>query len=543
MEQPSTPLCLAVIIALAAPLFLIGLGSTALYDPDEPYYAVPAREMLQSGSWQVPLFRGEPWFDKPILFYWIVLAAYKSLGVSELAARLGSALAALGGLLAVFAFGRGMEQGRKGALVSTLVLATTVGYALAARAAVTDMTLTALLAAGMLAAARHLAGGGIRMAWLAGAAFGLGALTKGPVAILIPVVALGAYGLITRRADLARPRALAAAAGGLVLVAAPWYLYMALAYPSLLVKDFLESGNLGRFVHPEHVTFPFYYAVVLAAGLMPWSVALPAALVRAGGRSTRSEERTPGRHPGALFLLCWFGSVVLIFSAAASKLPSYLLPAFPPAALLLGSFWRQELPEETAARPRRPARLTALLGVPLALILAGAAVQTARGHAWDVVVPPTVALGALLVIGSILAALAVARGSLRWLTYTHCATTLAVLIALLGVVMPRLEPFHSTRPLVRELQAAGLNGQVIGTYKVSDVSLDYYLGRNPARHDRMKQVIDAVRKQPGSIWVVRTQDVDSLLAEPRFTAQLIHRGPSRSALRLSTASGFEAENR
>src|SRR5882762_9478430 len=76
-ESPSIPVAVAIIIALAAPLFFLGLGARALSDPDEPYYAVPALEMLHTGSWQVPIFRAQPWFDKPILFYWMVLAAYK----------------------------------------------------------------------------------------------------------------------------------------------------------------------------------------------------------------------------------------------------------------------------------------------------------------------------------------------------------------------------------------------------------------------------------------------------------------------------------
>jgi len=73
LQAPSTKAKIAVLVALAALLFIVGLGSVPLLEPDEPYYAVPAREMLESGSWQVPIFHGRPWFDKPILFYWLIL--------------------------------------------------------------------------------------------------------------------------------------------------------------------------------------------------------------------------------------------------------------------------------------------------------------------------------------------------------------------------------------------------------------------------------------------------------------------------------------
>src|SRR5262245_10703454 len=99
--RPHRGAAVGLLIALAVPLFFVNLGRAGLIDPDEPYYAMPALEMLRSGSWLVPIFRGQPWFDKPVFFYWVVLASFKTFGVSEWAARLGSALAGLGGAVAI----------------------------------------------------------------------------------------------------------------------------------------------------------------------------------------------------------------------------------------------------------------------------------------------------------------------------------------------------------------------------------------------------------------------------------------------------------
>ena len=109
-------------------------------------------------------------------------------------------------------------------------------------------------------------------------------------------------------------------------MAAPWYFYMATVHHDLLFETFLGEGNLGRFVSPEHVWFTGYYVAVLAAGFLPWSGALPASLIAAGRRSAWAGEKGSGTTPGPLFELCWFGSVVGVFSLSASKLPSYLLP-------------------------------------------------------------------------------------------------------------------------------------------------------------------------------------------------------------------------
>src|SRR4029453_9723353 len=128
---------------------------------------------------------GQPWFDKPVLFYWMILAAYKTFGVSEWAARLGSALAGLGGAVALATLApRGLRRGGAHVLAA-VVLATSLEYAFLSRSAVTDMTLTLFLTLGFLAFARHLETGGKLWAAWAGAAFGLAALTKGPVGAIV----------------------------------------------------------------------------------------------------------------------------------------------------------------------------------------------------------------------------------------------------------------------------------------------------------------------------------------------------------------------
>ncbi|HZI92845.1 MAG TPA: glycosyltransferase family 39 protein [Patescibacteria group bacterium] len=546
-ESPgiTVAVAVAIIIALAAPLFFLGLGDRALSDPDEPYYAVPALEMLHTGSWQVPVFRGQPWFDKPILFYWMVLAAYKCFGVSEGAARLGSALAGLCGLLAVFQLGRRLGFTTRGALAASLMLATSLGYALAARAAITDMTLTLMVTAGMLATAGYLSHGGLGACLLAGAAFGLATLTKGPVGLLIPGVALCAYAVAVRRKELIRPAALAAGAVGCLLTAAPWYVYMALAHRGLLLDTFIGQGNLGRFLQPEHTTFHLYYLVVLAVGLLPWSGALPAALVRASMTITiagaaRAAERDRQRHlppgPDQLLLVCWFGAVLLIFSIAASKLPTYVLPAFPPAALMIAAFWDRELAPGRHGPPARSAGAANGIGLIICLLSAAGVVYVTRTHGWDLVTSIGGAACAALLAGSILAAIATRSGSMKWFLIVQCGASAVAMILLLGVAMPRLEPYDSTRPLVRDLESRGLSGEVIATYKVADVSLDYYLGRSLSSAKRMKEVRDLVAQQPGRIWVVRTEDLDAIHSDTGVISEDVHRGPHRSAVRLSLAT-------
>ena len=166
-------------------------------------------------------------------------------------------------------------------MLAAVVLATSLEYAFLSRSAVTDMTLTLFLTLGFLAAAAFLESGRIATAAAAGAAFGLATLTKGPVGAILPALALSAYGLATRRRELLSPRAFAASAAGFAATALPWYAYMAAAHRDLVVTVFLGEENLGRFINAEHRQFPMFYVAVLAAGLLPWSAALPAGLLRA----------------------------------------------------------------------------------------------------------------------------------------------------------------------------------------------------------------------------------------------------------------------
>src|SRR2546426_8923527 len=348
-----------VLLVLALPLYLFGLGSTGLSDPDEPYYALTAKEMLQAGEYTVPLFHGRPSFDKPALFYWVVLAGYRLLGVSE-----------AGGVIGVFVRGRAQVRNRLAAFGGAIILATSLEYVVLGRAAVTDMTLTLFVTLGMLSAARVLSGGGAAWAALSGIAFGLATLTKGPLGVLVPAAALVLYVVLTRRTGALRLPSIAASLGGFLRTAGPWYAYMAIRYRDLLVETFLGQGNLGRFLAAEHRSVPFYYAGVIMAGLLPWSGALPAALLHAARPSAWSGERGQDGRPGPLFLLCWFAAVVVVFSLAASKLPSYVLPAFPPAALLLGEFWAGALAPASGSPRLRGGTVSAWLG--LAIALAGA---------------------------------------------------------------------------------------------------------------------------------------------------------------------------
>jgi len=537
---PSPPAAVGLLVALAVPLFFVKLGGAGLVDPDEPYYAVPALEMFKSGSWAVPIFHGQPWFDKPVFFYWMILAAFKTFGVSEWAARIGSACAGLGGAIAIATLSPAGWR-RKGAhVLAAVVLATSLEYAFLSRSAVTDMTLTLFLTLGFLAVARYLDGGGLAAAAAAGAAFGLAALTKGPVGIIVPAIALLGYGLTTRRRALLAPKALTAAAAGFAATALPWYAFMLAAHRDLVVTVFLGDENLGRFVNAEHRQFPLFYVVVLAAGLLPWSAALPASLARAFGTARRGDESSAGS-PGAVFALWWFLAVVGVFSLSASKLLTYILPAFPAAAFLIADYWCSALADRPAGERAPAGPLTvAGLGAAVSIVAAAAVVVLAQGGRFATAGPALYALAAALTIGGVAAVAAVRAGRLAIFAGVQAASAVAVVLVLVVFAWPGLESRESTKTLVRRLATGGLADQIAGAYRVPDVSLDFYLDRTLPRETEPGALARRVGSDPGRLWVMSADDVAGIEARQSMTVERVMTESRRAVVRLSPhAAGTE----
>jgi 4-amino-4-deoxy-L-arabinose transferase-like glycosyltransferase len=396
---------------LAGLLFFARLGTVGLFDADEPAYAVAAREMRQTGDWVTPTFNGQPRFDKPILFYYLIVAAYAVFGISEFAARFWSALGGvvLAGL--IWALGRRhLPRAAGGAALAFLLNPLTW---ILGRAAVTDMLLTLSLTACLALAYEALAAkttAGSRRAWLAAAACSaLAVLVKGPIGIVLPGLILGAYTLLTGqvRWALRRPGLLPGAALFLGLTL-PWYLLVLRANGWDFVQGFILKHHLRRYtgdVSGHAMPFWFFVPVLLAA-FFPWSAFVPAALVRVAaawrrcglrsaecGPSTGSgwkmrnerleggggAEVREGHNPQSAirnlqrgewerYCAVWFGVTFLFFSGARTKLPSYLFPAFPALGFLVAG-WMTGAPASRRAL-RWSAALLAFLGLAYA---AGAA--------------------------------------------------------------------------------------------------------------------------------------------------------------------------
>lgn len=335
MKIPSRITDWLSLLAVVVFFFAWKLSSFGLIGADEPRYAQVARKMLVRHDLITPTLERSPWLEKPPLYYWQAMLAYRLFGVSDWAARLPSVFDAFVLVIAVYCF---LCRFRPGfALDAALMVATSAGIVGYARAASMDMPLAATFSIAMLAWYAWLESGrrGYLATFYAFLAFAM--LAKGPVALFLAFVIIAIFAAAQRSVAIVRKTFWIP---GIVLfcaVALPWYVLVQLRNPQFF-HEFIVEHNLARFGtnlyhHPE----PFwYYIPVTLLGWVPWTVVTVAALVWA----VRQWRRPDGGALGS-FLLIWIAVVVIFFSISQSKLPGYVLPAVPAGAILAAQFVRE----------------------------------------------------------------------------------------------------------------------------------------------------------------------------------------------------------
>lgn len=313
--------------------FLQFLGGLPLIDPDEGRYAEIPREMLERGDLLTPTLNYVKYFEKPPLLYWINAASLKLFGLNEFAARLPSALAGLFTVLLTYLVARRL-YGQRCALLAAAILGTSVGFVLQSRIILTDMLLTLWLTAALGAFIVAAQQEGRRDSPLPWYLFYLGSalavLAKGLIGIVFPAGIVFFYLLMTGRWQLLGRMRLPTGVLLFLAVAAPWFLLVSWRNPEF-ARFFFIHEHFERFTSTVHGRYkPFWFFVpVLVATMLPWSFFIPGAI----GNALRERKHDGGRV--SLFLLIWAVLIFLFFSKSSSKLIPYILPVFPPLAMLI----------------------------------------------------------------------------------------------------------------------------------------------------------------------------------------------------------------
>jgi 4-amino-4-deoxy-L-arabinose transferase-like glycosyltransferase len=369
-----------LLIAVSLLMTLPNLGAATLFDYDEGVNAEAAREMLEADNWLVPMFNFELRTAKPIMLYWLQMTSYRLFGVNEFAARFPSLLAGLFTVLFVYELGRRMFRPSTG-LLAGLALSSAIYFCMMSRASTPDATLLCFTVLTFLCFWEGFRDG--RRSWFIPTAIscGLATLTKGPVGLALPGLAIFTYLIWNRQLSRVWDRRLVWGILAFCLVALPWYILVSVETRGAWPAGFFGKDNFQRFSTPleNHRGPIFYHLLGLFLFFAPWSVFLCVTLWNGWQESRRDESSAIPTHEPTRFLLCWFGTYLVFFSIAATKLPNYVLPCYPALALLTARFldsWRTG--ERTYPRWMMPAAWSGLVFVgvvvSVGLLVAGGAI-------------------------------------------------------------------------------------------------------------------------------------------------------------------------
>lgn len=496
VSRPRRTLALVALVLVAVTL----AASAALFDPDEGLHAAIAQEMNLRHDYVTPTFLGEPFLDKPILFFWTEAASLRAFGTNEAAVRLPPMFFALLSMVGVATLGRALF-GETAGLAAGICYASMLLPLGVGEIAVHDVALAPFICGAALALVKLA---DRRSFWLwsamAGVCLGLSILTKG-------LVGLAFVGLFSLCLSASRPReairltlALGCAAVLGALIAAPWYLAMERAHPGYLHYYFIDRHVRGFLTATQlHAGRAWwYYAPILVGGALPWT-----------GYAFRAAADAR-RRPMLPVLWGWLAAGFVFLTVAQSKLGIYALPLFIPLALVIGEYVGRGIAE----RGRTFNTLFALHGLLLALLAPiGLAIVCVRFHA-----RPSNALTALVVaVGLPIVGTAVwairSRTPFTMLDGIARMTSMAI-IALIGMVGPRAADWMTGRDLAAYLNRSASLPAHIDVLDERIGSLVFYLApalRAQATPDRFADVTAAdafgdIRREPADAIIAVRDD-------------------------------------
>ena len=492
---PSRKIDFLVLIFVCFAAFWWRVGALGLIDPDEPFYAQTAREMVQSGDWLTPQIYGAPQFEKPILYYWLLGSSFRALGESEFSGRLPTAVFATLLTLLTWVFGCRMWNRRAG-FCAALVLATGLEFCVMSRLMLTDVPLAVFFTGSIYAYWRAAQEEKRRNLWMFVhmGCTALAVLTKGPIGSLVPLMATVCYSLSTRRPLLFRGAGFGWGLAAYAVIVLPWYGLMFAWHGRQFWDEFFVRDNFLRMIRAEHPANNhfWYYPGLLFLGSIPWMPAVALMVRRSWGR-WRADD-------GAWFQWCWLLTSLLFLTLAQSKLPSYAFYLFVPLALLVGRALDDLFERGFLGRGER--RMTIGLCIAqCAGALAAPLVKSARPFE-----APVLFLSAALAVSLVF----LFRNRFREWLLLNGAASMALLAGALIFARPAVEAESSARPVAQALMRLRQGHEPLLCGKFLVRGIIYYTGEPVSIIAKKAQPFWAAHPLPVILWKKGLQEFMTL---------------------------------
>jgi len=470
------------------------LGAAPLYILDEVKNAQCAREMLQRSDAVVPTFNGELRTDKPVLHYQFMMASYSLFGFSPFAARFFSALFGLACLFTVYGFTKRLMDERTAKSVAWVLVLST-HWTFEFRLAVPDPYLIFFSTLGLMSGFVWLEGYGRRHLWVASGSLALAVLAKGPVAIAIPGLCLAAWALLRGSWKSVRLSDIATACLLFLVISLPWYAEVHRATEGAWTKGLFMSHNIGLFTRPRegHEGLFALPVLFLAVGLLPLS-----SMTCVAYRMRNSVFTDPFVRFSLLVTLVH----LLVFGLSATKLPNYVMPAYPFTAVILGKGASLYFERTGAYLPRSAERM--LLGILWLLPVAGLFALTSEPGLQDVRLVPLWLFAAPLLASILLLA---RRRAIRM---PHLFPLAAGWLAFNSIGLHHAFPVVYHRNPVAGMSDLVGSAPAVSSYGIYNPAFNIVLDAPLRRYDNMDSITAWLDRNPGGLVVSRKKAADSL---------------------------------
>jgi 4-amino-4-deoxy-L-arabinose transferase-like glycosyltransferase len=315
---------LILIVLLAAFLYFFQLGVPTVWDNDEGQMLGSALEMVKSGEYLTPHLNSQIYFHKPPLYAWLTALVFKLFGFTEFWGRFWAVVFGIGGVYLTYLFAKSIYNERAG-LISALIIATSPLYIVLSRMALVDVVLTFFITLSIYFFYLGFKNP-TEKKWfyLMYFAMAFGTMTKGPLGIIVPGLAVGLFLIIEKKLSFIREMELIKGLGLYLLVASPWFIIETIREGSYFLKIIFGQFLFSIYMSPmqQHPGPIYYYLFVILLGFIPWSGLFVSAIIK---------------KPNYLILSLFF-VMLAIFSTASTKVPGYFLPAFPAMAIITGNY-------------------------------------------------------------------------------------------------------------------------------------------------------------------------------------------------------------
>ena len=477
------------------------LGNLAFFGSDEPRYARVGEEMNLRGSYITPTLNFRPWLEKPPLLFWLEAVSFRLFGVHEWSARLPAATLALLSLVIVALLAVELA-GRRVAVFTVLILCTSGLFFVFARAASTDTLLVALLTTAFVCGFQATHKGSTLWAASAGLALGLAVLAKGPVAVVLFAGVFGLYFLLEQKLGWNLKQIILATIL-FSFTTVPWFWQVWEENGYEFVATFWINHHLARFVTDiHHHSEPFwYYLVVLVLGFFPWVCFLGSALFRTWQR--RRHLLSASYRP-ELFLWLWVVVPFAFFSLSESKLAGYILPVFPPLAVIIALEWEHWLKGDLISHRMMRPQFMVLGGYALAVVVA----LIVGTH----LVYDSVALGILLaspILGGILLAYIELRERRPLVIFFTLVATMTLFVSLAyWRAAPVVDDYYSSRDLSQLILSRISLKEPLILYRYFHHTAHYYTHYQAIQQplSGLEELQDYFRSNPQNRYYILTQE-------------------------------------